>query len=241
MTVRLIFHGDLFWFVRRSLRQPFIEKQLAEKTSVKDVIESIGVPHPEMDLILINGAPAGFNAQVEHDCTVEIFGIPAPAGYVPLQRRGVARFVADGHLGKLARDLRLLGFDVAYDRAADDRRLLDVMAREERALLTRDRRLLMHSVVRDGFCPRSSAPEEQVRETVQRFALAGVAAPFTRCMRCNALLEPVDKREVLPQLEPLTKIYYEQFRICRGCANVYWAGSHFDKLETRVARLLNTE
>jgi hypothetical protein len=146
-------------------------------------------------------------------------------------------FVADGHLGTLARNLRLLGFDVAYDSQAEDRQLLTVMERENRGLLTRDRRLLMHAVVKTGYCPRSQNAHEQTVEVIRRFDLLLSLAPFTRCLRCNAPLQKAPKAEVIERLEPLTKIYYEQFRRCTGCGQIYWAGSHFSKLQKRLEKI----
>jgi uncharacterized protein with PIN domain len=143
-------------------------------------------------------------------------------------------FVADGHLGKLTRNLRLFGFDVAYDQNASDEELLEVMTSENRALLTRDRRLLMHAVVRHGYCPRSQNADEQTIEVIRRFDLLEFVAPFTRCLRCNAPLEEAAKAEIIDKLEPLTKIYYNQFRRCPGCKHIYWPGSHFSKLQKRI-------
>ena len=149
----------------------------------------------------------------------------------------MSRFVVDGNLGKLARDLRLFGFDVAYDAQAEDRQLLDIMERENRALLTRDRRLLMHGIVKTGYCPRSQNADKQTVEVIRRFDLLGSLAPFTRCLRCNAPLQTVSKAEVIERLEPLTKIYYEQFRRCTGCGQIYWGGSHFSKLQKRLEKI----
>jgi uncharacterized protein with PIN domain len=154
------------------------------------------------------------------------------------------RFIADGHLGTIARNLRLLGLDTAYERDADDRRLLEIMAAEDRALLTRDRRLLMHSIVRHGYCPRSSNGEDQAREVLRRFSLTDEherlsLAPYSRCLHCNALLQAVPKSEVLAPLqnEPLSLRYYEEFHRCTGCGRIYWPGTHFQKLAARLERL----
>ena len=144
------------------------------------------------------------------------------------------QFVADVHLGRLTQNLRLLGFDVVVPQPADDRHLLQVMLQEGRALLTRDRRLLMHSVVQTGFHPRSQDPSEQTIEVLRRFNLLTRLAPFSRCLNCNELLQPVPKAEIFEQLEPLTRKYYDDFRRCRGCGRIYWRGSHFDKLLQRV-------
>jgi hypothetical protein len=239
-TVRLNLHGDLDFFLRSGARGRTIERSLSEKTSVKDVIESCGVPHPEVDLIVVNGQPVDFHYAIASDANVELYPVAVSSQNFKdkrLQISGNSRFVVDGHLGKLARDLRLLGFDVAYDSQAEDRQLLGIMEREDRALLTRDRRLLMHAVVKTGYCPRSQNPDEQTVEVIRRFNFLGSLAPFTRCLRCNAPLRKVSKAEIIESLEPLTKIYYKQFRRCTGCGQIYWAGSHFSKLQRRLEQI----
>jgi uncharacterized protein with PIN domain len=239
-TVRLNLHGDLDFFLRSAARGLSIERTLSEKTSVKDVIESCGVPHSEVDLILVNGQPVDLHYAIASDADIELYPVGMPSIQSKekrLQVPTIAKFVADGHLGKLTRNLRLLGFDVAYDPRAEDRQLLTVMERENRALLTRDRRLLMHAVVKTGYCPRSQNADEQTIEVIRRFDLLSSVAPFTRCLRCNASLRKVSKAEVIERLEPLTKIYYEQFRRCTGCGQIYWAGSHFSKLQKRLEKI----
>jgi uncharacterized protein with PIN domain len=233
-TIRLTFHGDLGFFRGSRPGGQIVERTLGEKTSVKDVIESCGVPHPEVGLILVDGQSANFTHAVEEDAMVDVYpvrSLPTQFENHRLQIHCIKRFVADGHLGKLARNLRLLGFDVAYDHQAQDRQLLGVMESENRALLTRDRRLLMHAIVKAGYCPRSQNADEQTIEIIRRFDLFDSIAPFTRCLRCNAPLQEVAKADVIGKLAPLTKIYYERFRRCTGCGQIYWAGSHFSKLQ----------
>ncbi len=253
--LQLFFHGGLAgFFLPSQLRGKVpILRKLREKTSVKDVIEACGVPHPEVDLIAVS-SPNGevcfdvdLRWQVEAPIRLDLYGFPAPPNVLPcaprLQTRRFHRFVADGHLGKLARNLRLLGLDTFYARKDDDRLLLQTMAAEDRALLTRDRRLLMHSVVQHGFCPRSADPEEQTTEVLRRFGLLdspSPLAPFTRCLECNGLLKSVPKAEVLERLagEPLTLRYYDQYRMCSTCGRIYWAGTHFNKLVSRVSKFI---
>ena len=270
--VTLSFPADLAPFLRREHRTTgdgrTVRRRLAERTSVKDVVESCGVPHTEVDLILAAGDVGGadgadgadgtggtedawravdFSWQVAEPTRLRVVSAPAPDDVCPgvprLQVRAARRFVADGHLGKLARNLRLLGLDVAYERDATDPRLLEIMQAEDRALLTRDRPLLMHAVVRQGYCPRSDEPETQTREVLWRFGLlgggGGPLAPFSRCLRCNAPLAAVPKAEVTDPLagEPLTLRYYDDFRRCPGCGQIYWPGTHADKLGALVARL----
>ena len=239
-TVRLHFHSDLDFFLGSVRRPGLVERGLTEKTSVKDIIESCGVPHPEVDIIRVAGQVVGFDHTLAQDADIEVFPVENPETILTekhLQTSQVLVFVADGHLGRLTRSLRLLGFDVAYEQKASDRQLLDVMTRENRALLTRDRRLLMHSVVQHGYCPRSQNADEQTIEVVRRFNLVNSIAPFTRCLRCNAQLQDAAKANVIEKLEPLTKIYYNQFRRCLGCGQIYWAGSHFSKLEQWLQKI----
>jgi len=234
--VQLTFHGDLPFFLKSKRAQ--IERSLSERTSVKDVIEACGVPHTEVDMILANGEAVDFRHVIGSPTSIDVF--PVERNRITsfqenrLQIPEIRNFVADGHLGKLVRDLRLLGANVAYDRDAEDRQLIVVATAENRALLTRDRRLLMHSAVQHGYYLRSQNPLEQTVEVIRRFDLAPRLAPFSRCLRCNAPLEPAPKENVLGELEPLTKIYYDEFRRCGGCGQIYWSGSHFEKLQRRI-------
>ena len=239
-TIWLKFSGDLDFFLGSKPRSQTVERRLSERTSIKDVIESCGVPHPEVDAILVNGQDVGFDHTLAGDAEVEVLPVANRGTFRTekhLQQPDIFRFIADGHLGKLTRNLRLLGFDVAYGPRTDDRELLDIMACENRALLTRDRRLLMHSIVHHGYCPRSQNADEQTIEVLRRFDLFELIAPFTRCLRCNAPLQNAAKAEVIAELEPLTKIHYHQFRRCCGCGQIYWPGSHFQKLQKRIENI----
>lgn len=248
-TVGLRFHEDLRCFLASRWRgESEVLRELKEKASVKDVIESCGIPHGEVDLIAeldsVGDAVRALDLDdvVATPIQVAIYPVPAPVEVLPavprLQPRQADSFVADVHLGALVRHLRLLGIDVAYERDATDDRLLEIMLAEDRALLTRDRRLLMHSVVRCGFCPRSDVPEEQAQEVLRRFSPMRLS-PWSRCLLCNGILRAVDKDKVTAELanEPRTLRYYHEFFRCRGCGRIYWRGSHAEKLAARLARL----
>jgi len=251
--VELTFCGDLPGFLRRSVRgAPTVRRILRGKTAVKDVIEACGIPHTEVDLIAVLDEagtavrPLDFPFQLDAPVRLAVYPVPAPWDVLSsaprLQARDCVRFVADGHLGALARHLRLMGMDTAYGRDADDEALLEIMLREDRALLTRDRRLLMRSMVHDGYCPRSDDPEEQAREVLRRFPdphTSGRPAPLSRCLQCNGILRGTPKQEVLDLLsrEPRTLRYYDEFFRCPDCGRIYWRGSHFEKLTARLARL----
>ena len=237
--VRLAFLDDLTFFRKRG-SQGNIVRELKERTSVKDLIEACGVPHSEVDQVLVNSKPVNFSYVLDENASVEVHSVNVTQHNLSreqLQSRNIKKFVVDGHLGKLARNLRLLGFDVFYANTAEDRQLLEVMQGEARALITRDRRLLMHSIVEHGYCPRSGNGEEQTIEVLRRFDLEKAIEPFTRCLDCNARLETVEKNEVIDRLESLTKVYYENFRRCPGCGKIFWGGSHFDKLRGRVEKM----
>ncbi len=211
--------------------------------SVKDLIESLGVPHTELALVLVDDeavAPDRLVTGGERVAAYPWFGVLAPdpdVAFGPRPPRPV-RFVADVHLGTLARRLRTLGFDTWWDRDADDPDLAARARDEERVLLTRDRGLLMRRSVAFGHLPRSDDPGDQLREVIARFDLAPDIAPLTRCIRCNGRLVHVDKADVLEELPPRTRVEHDRFHRCDGCHRVYWGGSHLDGLNDIVEAAL---
>ncbi len=191
--------------------------------TVKHLIESIGVPHVEVGSIFASRDEVGFDYRPENGVRIDVYP-PAPG--CPIE----PRFMIDNHLGRLAASLRMLGFDCLYENDFQDDEMADLLRNEDRILLSRDRRLLMRRIVRYGYCPRSLDPEEQLREVVARFDLAGRIEPFRRCLRCNQELEAVSKEGIADRLLPLTKRYYNEFVICRKCDQIYWKGSHYTRM-----------
>lgn len=149
------------------------------------------------------------------------------------------RFVIDVNLGRLARLLRVLGFDVWWSNDADDQTLADISLQQQRILLTRDRGLLKRRAITHGLFVHSGQPEEQTREVLRRLDLRRRVAPFTRCVRCSGRLESVAKEEVADRLEPLTRRYYDEFSRCTDCGQIYWPGTHFERLSSLVDGLLD--
>ena len=143
----------------------------------------------------------------------------------------------DVHLGRLARYLRLLGFDTLYQNDYDDDTIVALARGESRVILTRDRGLLKHGVVTHGYWVRATAPRQQLAEIVRVFDLSGSARPFTRCIRCNGELQRVAKSAVAERLPPRVRAHFEEFAQCPKCAAVYWPGSHFDKMQKMVDEL----
>jgi uncharacterized protein with PIN domain len=231
--VTLRFYGDLRYFVDGD-RDGHVEVPIGRPRSVKDVVESAGVPHPEIDLLLVDGTSVGFDRLVRggervaaypafHAIDIAVTSLVKPPPPDP-------RFVCDVHLGRLARRLRLLGFDTWYRRDTDDDELAHVAVAEQRILLTRDRGLLMRRVIVHGYCPRSDNADVQAVEVLRRFDLAGEVNPFSRCARCNGPLHPVDKELVIDELPPRTRVEHQQFARCAQCGRVYWPGSHTTRI-----------
>jgi len=227
------FLGRLKDFLPHEQREQSIVVEFRGRQSIKHFAESLGVPHPEMGQVEINGQEGSLNTITKDGDQVQIY--PIPDGY-PAE----PRFLLDNHLGRLAAYLRMLGFDCLYRSDYRDEELADVLQQEERILLSRDRRLLMRKVVTHGYCPRSLDSLEQLREVVQRFDLAKRIVPFHRCLRCNHVLEPASKESVLDRLEPLTKVYFDEFMLCPDCKRIYWKGSHFERMQGIVEKIRNT-
>ncbi|MFI2812743.1 Mut7-C RNAse domain-containing protein [Microbulbifer sp. JSM ZJ756] len=205
--------------------------------AVKDAIESLGVPHVEVDRIVVGGQVVGFGYQLEDGDQVQVYPqagneyrlvpppLPEPA------------FVLDCHLGRLARYLRLLGFDSLFEGNYHDRQLLEISLEQDRTLLTRDRDLLKRKALRRGYYVRATRPRRQLHEVAGHFRLASMLRPFTRCMVCNGLLSPVARQAIEEYLQPRTRRYYGDFLQCGDCRRIYWKGSHFQRLQRLVGEI----
>ena len=246
-NVYIRFYEELNDFLRPDYRKKELTKQLNHRTTVKDVIESFGIPHTEVDLILVNSESVDFNFHINANDRISVYPVFESfdiSNITRLQERPLRnlQFIADCHLGKLVKKLRLLGLDVTFKSQINDEELLQISINEKRVLLSRDRRLLMCKQLERGYLVKSQIPSEQVEEIIKRFDLSNNLAPFTRCANCNGILEPVSKLKVFDLLEPKTKIYYEKFFQCQSCSQVYWQGSHFSKLlefTNKMAKIQN--
>jgi hypothetical protein len=211
--------------------------------TVKDAIEALGVPHVEVDLILVNGRSVPFSHRLADGDRVAVYPVFESLDISPLIRlrpRPLRRpaFVADVHLRRLARLLRLLGLDVAYHPKAEDEDLVEISRRERRILLTRDRQLLKHGRLTHGYFVRAEIPLAQAREVVRRFDLRGEVRPFSRCLECGGVLQRVRKEEVSEKIPPRTAAWLEEYVRCLGCGKLYWRGTHFRRLERWVEEIL---
>lgn len=241
VTVRA--YAELNDFLDVDWRGRAVHRPCQSHQTVKDVLEAMGIPHTEIDLILVNGDPVGFEHRPTTGDRIAVFPMFEALDIGPTARLRPEplrdpRFVVDVNLGRLARLLRVLGFDVWWRNDADDHTLADVSLDQQRILLTRDRGLLKRRAITHGLFVHSQQPEEQTLEVMRRLDLRRQVTPFTRCLRCNGTLTAVDKEQVLDRLEPLTRQYYDEFSQCLDCGQIYWAGTHFERLSGLVDKLL---
>ena len=203
--------------------------------SVKFAIEALGVPHVEVDMILVNSVPVDFSYKVRDGDTISVYPVFESfdiAGVSPLREKPLRdpKFVLDTHLGKLAKFMRICGFDAFYRNDLNDPEIIILSVTEKRVILTRDRNLLKNKTVTHGYWIRSQQPPEQLREVLNRFDLKNSMQPFTRCLECNTKIIEVSKESILSQLLPKTKLCYQEFWQCGNCKRIYWKGSHWERM-----------
>lgn len=244
VTIR--FYEELNDFLPPDLRQQDFPAAFSPGDTVKALIESLGVPHTEVDLVLVNGLSVDFGRRLADGDRVSVYPVfesleigPAalPGSRVRPRPLREPRFLLDVHLGRLAKLLRMLGFDSAYGGAAAEDRGLARSRLERRILLTRDRGLLKRAVVSHGYCVRSSAPTRQLTEVLRRFDLWDRVRPLTLCLRCNAPLEAVPRQEAVGRVPPHVLDSYAGFSRCPQCRRLYWPGSHWENMRRFLERL----
>lgn len=229
------FYGNLNDFLSKKDKHTGITYSFTAIPAVKDAIEAIGIPHVEVEWLLVNGTPSRFYSPLHPGDRVEVYpwdSPPAPGSLPPLrdQRLTPHSFVLDTHLGALARQLRLLGIDTSYHPQSTDRELALISSTENRIVLTRDILLLKQKIIEWGYWLRSQQPQEQLLEVIRRYNLSPYFQPFTRCLSCNGVIYPVEKESVLECLPPGTRTYFHEFYRCSACGKVYWKGSHYERM-----------
>ena len=228
--VRLRLHGDLPALLRRDRRDETRDWPLADGATIKHLLESAGVPHTEVGAVAIGGRPAALDTRPADGDLVEAWPlVPAPPPR--------PRFLADAHLGALARRLRLLGFDTLLADDHPDHLLAACAAAEDRILLSRDRALLQHRQVRQGRFVRATRTAGQLDEVVRHYGLRTRMQPFSRCLECNAPLAAASADEVAAALPPRVAAEHRAFTRCTGCGRVYWPGTHWRRLRAVVEAL----
>lgn len=234
-------YGSLNDFLPVTARHQAISYFFKEPPAVKHAIESTGIPHAEVKFILINKTPCSFQYLLCDNDTVEIYPAETdlfPEAWSVMPQPAVPeRFVADVHLRKLAKGLRLIGFDTLYENNYSDHFIVSLSNEERRIILTRDRNLLKIKMVEYGYWIRSQDPFEQVTEVIRRYRLGENLHFFKRCVECNGNIEQVPKAAVYDRLEPKTKLYYQDFYQCTRCQRIYWKGSHYQRLEDYIEKM----
>src|SRR5262245_12806681 len=241
-TCEFRFYEELNDYLPPAQRKRTITREITGTPSVKDAIESLGVPHTEIDLILVDGRSVRFDRLLRGGERVAVYPEFERFDITPLHRLRPKplrepRFIADVHLGTLARYLRLLGFDTRYANDLDDAALAELTSRERRVLLTCDVGLLKRKAVVRGQWLRSRDPERQIEDIAEALHLKRLFRPFTRCMSCNGLLTVVARTDVDGLVPPRVYRRFRSFKECRDCRRVYWRGTHFARLQSLVAHL----
>lgn len=239
------FYEELNFFLHPQFKKQEFTAALYRDQSIKDLIESLGVPHTEVDLILVNGESVDFSYRPEEGDRISVypvfesFNIKSITKLRPEPLRDLI-FILDVHLGKLTNKLRMLGFDCLYHNDFKDDQIAKISNLENRIVLTRDRGLLKRSIITRGYILRSDDPDIQLKEVIIRFDLKPLFDPLTRCMSCNGTLISVDKKKVLSELEPKTIKYFKDFKRCDSCGKLYWKGSHYESMIYCVNKMLKT-
>ena len=237
------FYEELNDFLEPGLRKRDFMVGIDRARSVKDAIESVGVPHTEVDLVLVDGKSVDFTHVLRGGERVAVYPMfelldVAPLTHLRPRPLRDPRFIADVHLGKLARHLRMAGFDVLCGRDWDDDHIVAISNAERRTILTRDKAMLRRSDVERGYFVRSTESESQLGEVVRALQLESLVAPFVRCRECNAVLEDVTRESVERRLPEKVREFYDRFKRCPGCERVYWEGTHFARMKGVLQRQL---
>jgi len=239
-TAWLRFYEELNDFLPSNKRRVLLPYSFTGRQSVKDAIEAFGVPHVEVDLILVNGKSVDFSYLIKDGDRISVYpvfesiDISKVTGLRDKPLREI-KFVLDVHLGKLARYLRLCGFDTLYETDYTDDEIIIISSLQKRIILTRDKKLLKNKKVTHGIWIRSQYPDSQLKEVFDRLDLKNLAKPFTRCMECNAELVDVPKEQILDRIPPRTREFYDVFRMCPACDHIYWEGSHFERMKEFIS------
>ncbi len=235
VTIR--FYEELNDFLEEDKKKVSFSVKTNPGQTVKDLIESENVPHTEVDLILVNSKSVNFSWQVMDGDRISVYPVfesldiknATKLRLLPLRllSSNGAKFILDVNLGKLARYLRIGGFDTLYSNSYKDKEIAEISARENRILLTRDRDLLKRSIIQRGHWIRSQNAVLQYQAVLERFDLSGSVSLYSRCPKCNGNLRQVDKKDILDRLAPKTAMYYDNFKVCDICGKIYWKGSHY--------------
>lgn len=241
VTIR--FYAELNDFLPSGKKKVAFSHSFKGNPAVKDVIESIGIPHTEIDMILVNGNSVDFGYLLKNNDYISVYPVCETfdiSGVTHLRDKPLrnTKFILDLHLGKLAKYLRMCGFDTLYQNDYDDETIIQISNATHRIILTRDVGLLKTGSVSYGYFIRSQQPGQQLAEVLKHFDLFKTVEPFNRCIKCNGNLQSIEKQTILHQLEPNTSKYFDKFFICSQCCNIFWEGSHFERMKSFINNIL---
>ena len=236
------FYEELNDFLYTAKKKSLFSYNFEGSPSVKDAVGAIGVPHTEIDLILVNGKSVDFSHRLQNEDIISVYPVFESmdiSNVTHLREKPLreSKFILDVHLGKLARYLRMIGFDTLYENNYEDSKIVKIAKDEKRIILTRDVELLKIKTITHGYWVRSKDPVKQLNEIVLRFDLFSNIKTFYRCITCNGIIKKTTKESVLDKLQPKTKLYYNDFYQCISCEKVYWKGSHYYKMKSFINNL----
>lgn len=233
------FYEELNDFLPSGKRKVSFAYDFTGRPSVKDAIEALGVPHVEVDLVIVNGESVDFDYHIENGDRISVYPVFETLDISPVTRLRPeplreTKFILDAHLGRLAKYLRMCGFDTLFDNNYSDPEIIDIAVKEKRIILTRDREMLKNNRITHACWIRSETYYDQLREVLLHFDLCGQLCLCERCSVCNTMLKDVVKEEVEERLEPGTKRNFDRFKICPGCNRIYWEGSHYKRMKDLI-------
>lgn len=241
--VTLRFYEELNDFLPKEKKKKRFVHTFIDRTSVKDLIESLGVPHTEIDMVLVNGKSVSFNYLINNEDDISVYPVFESIDITNVQHLRnkplrKPKFVCDVHLGKLVRNMRMLGLDVYYKNNLSDEQIVKISLSERRAILTRDLGILKRSGVTHGYFVREVNPKKQLSEILNRFDLTNQIKPFSICLDCGTKLTPIKKSRALSVLPDKVRQRQSKFYLCKLCKKVYWKGSHYENMKSFIGKYL---
>lgn len=238
------FYEELNDFLPEEKRKVSFQHSFTGRSSIKDMIESLGVPHTEIDMILVNGNSVDFSYIVEGGDSISVYPVfesidISNAQHLRNKPLREPKFIADVHLGSLVKYMRMLGFDVLYRNNFSNKEIIDISLKDNRTILTKNRGLLKNNKITHCYWVRNEGTEEQVKEIISRFDLKDNISEFLRCLECNNILVPAEKDKIEERIPPKVKQWHNEFWYCTQCDKIYWKGTHYEKMAKFIVRLRN--
>jgi len=244
--IQIRFYEELNDFLPEDKKKKRFIHYFIDRTSVKDLIESLGIPHTEVDLILVKGKSVNFKYLINDEDDISVYPVFESLDISVVQHLRpkplrVPKFISDVHLGRLTRYLRMMGLDVLYKNDFEDDVIVKISLKEKRTILTKDRGILKRNDVTHGYWVRSIRVEEQVKEVIKRFNLQKEIKEFSRCIECNELLKSTKQERIINQLPPKVVKTQNEFYECPSCEKIYWKGTHYQRMLSFIQSLKNNE